>query len=347
MPSAGAVSLARLGALSAAQGQELGDLFEYKLKDRVTIHKNQSALVPTVQTKIAAEKVSLWNEALRSPRPLRALWLTNSSPLTLDGGSFNVLEDETFAGEGLVDPIKPGEKRLVSYAADLAMRVDDKKENEKQRVTRVRISHGVMTQITELREKKTYTVRNEDSSPRALVIEHPVRAGWKLASEESLPDETSADFYRFRMSVAPKSSAALSVAETKSLETTYQISNLPDDQIALFLKQGSINPQVEEPLRQIAAQKARVSGFDDEINKRKEIVEGIYDDQQRLREDMKALKGSAEEKALLQRYVKQLDEQETRLEVLRREVADFTAKKDQAQADLDAMIEKLSLDVML
>ena len=34
---------------------------------------------------------------------------------------------------------------------------------------------------------------------------------------------------------------------------------------------------------------------------------------------MKSLKGSAEEKQLLQRYVKQLDDQENRLEVLRRD----------------------------
>ena len=36
----------------------------------------------------------------------------------------------------------------------------------------------------------------------------------------------------------------------------------------------------------------------------------------RLRENVKALKGSAEEKALLQRYTKQLNSQESRLEEL-------------------------------
>src|SRR6185312_6184174 len=132
-----AISSARQQMISAANGLNLGDLFEYKLKDRVTIHKNESALVPIVQVHIAAEKVSLWNNSLGSQRPLRALWLTNSSPLTLDGGSFTVLEDEAFAGEGLTDPIKPGEKRLVSYAADLGVRVDAKSESRPQRVTRV------------------------------------------------------------------------------------------------------------------------------------------------------------------------------------------------------------------
>ena len=39
-------------------------------------------------------------------------------------------------------------------------------------------------------------------------------------------------------------------------------------------------------------------------------MKSIDKDQGRLRENMKALKGSPEEKALLQRYTKQLDSQE-------------------------------------
>jgi hypothetical protein len=108
---------------AAANGGELGDLFEYKLKDKVTLRKNQSALVPIAQTEIEAEKISLWSGTSGSGRPLRGLWLKNTSPLTLDGGSFSVLEKDVFAGEGLTDPIKPGERRLVTYASDLGLLV--------------------------------------------------------------------------------------------------------------------------------------------------------------------------------------------------------------------------------
>ncbi len=58
---------------------------------------------------------------------------------------------------------------------------------------------------------------------------------------------------------------------------------------------------------------------------------------------MKALKGSAEEKALVQRYARQLDEQETRLEVLRKETADLEQKRGAAQAELDRVIDALSI----
>ena len=66
-----------------------GDYFEYQLKEKTTIGKNQSALVPILAARVEAEKVSLWNESDRIS--LRALWLTNTSGLTVDAGTFNVL----------------------------------------------------------------------------------------------------------------------------------------------------------------------------------------------------------------------------------------------------------------
>ena len=87
------------------------------------------------------------------------------------------MEDETFAGEGIFDPIRPDEKRLVSYATDLALNVSSRNNTERERVSRVRINRGTMIQESEIREKKTYTFRNEDTAPRTVIVEHPVRPG--------------------------------------------------------------------------------------------------------------------------------------------------------------------------
>ena len=59
-----------------------------------------------------------------------------------------------------------------------------------------------------------------------------------------------------------------------------------------------------------------MSELDDRKDARDEEMKKIFDDQQRLRENMKALKGSSEEKLLVQRYTQQLNDQETRLEKL-------------------------------
>jgi hypothetical protein len=342
-----AISDARRAMAASAEGSNLGDLFEYKLKDRVTIHKNQSALVPILQVPVGIERVSLWNASLNSPRPLRALFLTNSSALTLDGGSFTVLDNETFAGEGLTDAIKPAEKRLISYAADLGVRVDTQNENEPQRISKVRIIKGTMIQTSEIRQEISYTIRNDDVTPRTILIEHPLRAGWKIADNGPKPEETTSAAYRFRVAVEPKATQKLSIWEARPLETRYQLTNLTDDQIEIFLQQKSINPEIEQAFQKIIGQKDRVSALDAQITSRNDETQKIYDDQQRLRENLKALKGSPEERALTQRYTQQLNDQETRLEAIQRELVDLQAKRDQAQEELNKTIENLALEATL
>jgi hypothetical protein len=341
-----AVDAARGRSEASAVAQELGDLFEYKLKEPITIRKNRSALVPIVQSDIGAEKVSVWNEQAGLRRPLRALWLTNSTGLTLDGGTFSVLEEETFAGEGVFEPIRPAEKRLVSYATDLAVNASSRNGSEQQRVTRCRVSGGVMIHESEVREKKTYTFRNEDASRRTVIVEHPARAGYELRSETA-PAESTAGWMRFRLPVEPKQTASLVIEEARSIEASYTLSNITSDQIGVFLKQRSINKTVEDALRRILAQQGVVREIESQKSAREDETSKIFDDQQRLRENMKALKGSAEEKALLQRYTQQLNTQESRLEALKKESKQLEDQADAAQTELDRIVRELSFDVKL
>jgi hypothetical protein len=332
---------------AAANGQDLGDLFEYKLKDKVTLKKNQSALVPIAQTEIEADKISLWSGTRGSGRPLRGLWLKNTSPLTLDGGSFSVLESEVFAGEGLTDPIKPGERRIVSYATDLGLLVEAAGSSEPQHVQRVKISKGVMTQTSELRERTVYTVKNQDDTARTLVIEHAARPDWKLIAGTREPEERAPGMYRFRIDAPAKATSTLPVEESRTLDTVYQLSNLNDAQVAIFLRQRTITPDVALALQKITAQKAVVAKLEEEMQNRQGDIDKIVDDQGRLRENMKALRGSSEEKSLLQRYTKQLDDQETQIGGLRKKIQDTEARRDTANDELQQMIDSLQMEATL
>ena len=163
-----------------AEGKALGDYFEYSVKQKITIGKNQSALVPILQTHVEAEKVSVWEESAKEIR--RALWITNSSDQTLDSGTFNILDHDEFAGEGVLDTIHPAERRLLSYAADPALRIAMDTESTDKPATHVRIAKGIMYLTSEQRESRKYTLHNSDTTPRQVVIEHPAREGWKLSS---------------------------------------------------------------------------------------------------------------------------------------------------------------------
>jgi hypothetical protein len=340
-------SLLQAGSPAAAEGLDLDDLYQYKLKDRVTIRKNQSAMVPIVQSEIRAEKVSLWTGASNFGHPLRGVWLSNTTGATLDGGNFSVIDNEIFAGQGLLDPIKPDERRLLSFATDLGMQVRAGGSASPQRYTRVAIAHGVMVRTGEEREKRIYTIRNEDTAPRTLIIEHPIRPDWVLSKDTLRPEETSGTKYRFRVAMAAKQSTTLEINESHPVRTEVQLSDIDEDEVALLLKDGSITPEIEQALRKILGEGTQVENLKREANTRGGTISGIYEDQKRLRENLKSLKGTAEEKALTQRYTKQLSDQETQLEKLRQEKQDFEAKSADAQAQLDKMIEELALDVTL
>ena len=331
-------------ATTVGESKEMGDLFQYKMRDRVTIRKNQSALVPILQARIDAEKVSVWNPS--DSYVLRALWVTNTSDLTLDGGSFNILDVDAFAGEGLMDPIKPGEKRLLSYAADLGLVVDAKEKPDNQRVTKIVISHGVMIQTREDREERTYTIHNRDISPRTVVLEHPARQGWKLA-DGVIPDETTVSFHRFRLTVDPKKTATLNVAEFHPVSTRWQINNLSDKEIGYFVDGKMLTPDVEQALRRVIAQKDELVGIDAEISSRRSQIDSISEDQKRLRENLKALKGSAEEKALVERYARELNTQEDRVLSLQKEMSDLRQKRDASQKTLSQIIESLQIETTM
>jgi hypothetical protein len=323
-----------------AAGSQLGDLFEYKLKEPVTIRKNQSALVPILNSEVKAEKVSMWNAASGAPRALRAVWLTNATGSTLDSGSFSIIEGEAFAGEGLMDSLKAGERRLLSYAMDLALTIDAKSETVPSRLTSVRISRGVMVQSTEERLRSTYSARNEDAEARTLVIEHPVRAGWTLGGTVK-PDESTPAWHRFRVTIEPKTTVMFVVEETRANHTEFSVSSVTDDQVAVLVREKTLTDAQEAALREVMARKAAIAAISQEIGVRQREINQIGTDQTRVRENMKSLKGSAEEKQLLQRYVKQLNDQETRLDALRKESEELNARRAKMQEDLNRYIETI------
>jgi chromosome segregation ATPase len=153
--------------------------------------------------------------------------------------------------------------------------------------------------------------------------------------------------YRFKLEIAPKATATLPIEEVQPLQQTYQIGDLEANQIELFVQDRSISPEMAAALEKITAQKAVVAGFEQEMTDRQGDIDRIVEDQGRLRENMKALRGSAEEKALLQRYTRQLDEQETQLETLRKKIRDTEAQRDAANEQLEKMIGELQLEATL
>ena len=324
----------------SAGAREIGELFSYDIKQPITIGKDQSALVPIVQARIDSEKVTIWND---HDVPRRALWMRNTSGATLDSGSFSIVEGDSFAGEGLMDPIKPNERRLLSYAADQGIRVKSEDEYHNQPVSHVRIARGVMTVTRQARTKRTYEVHNANTDERKIVIEHPARDGWKLA-DGLKAEETTTSVHRFLVDVKPGETSKLAVEEYHPEDSTIMLTNINSDLIVYYANEKVLKPETQQALHQILDQKNQINDYSNQINQRQQDVNNISNDQARVRENMKALKGSAEEKALVQRYASEMNKQEDRLAALRSEIASLQDKLNQANNELSKMIMAVDVD---
>jgi hypothetical protein len=324
-----------------AEGKEVGDFFQYDLVERISLAKNQSALVPILNAPIEADKVTMWNQ---SEGALRALWLKNTSGQTLDAGTFNIIDSGTFAGEGIFSTIHPDERRLLSYAADTAIQIKSQTESDERPYTHVKIVDGMMSLTREQHQTTKYVVHNADTAPRDVVIEHPAQANWKLAKDAPKPEESSKSFHRFRVQVSGGKTETLAVNEQQAEDSQYMLTNLDSNLVAVLVKGSHIPATLQKTFDQILIQKRKLDHISEQIAQRQREVGELTQDQSRVRENMKALKGSAEEKTLTQRYTTQLNQQEDRFIALRKEIAELQAQLNQARQELQEMVRAVNLD---
>jgi hypothetical protein len=320
------------------------DFFAYNLTDPVTIPRNGSALVPILQTTIQSERVTLWSPL--EATPLRALWITNNSDLTLDRGSFTIVEDGAFGGEGLLETVHPGERRLLSYAADQAVRVSVDHSNDIRQVTTLSVSKGVLRATSAEIAEVEYLVHNAAPDARTVIIEQPRRSGWTLDSDPK-PAETTPTAYRFRVATAPKETVRLHIGDRHTLDQYFRLVDSTDQQLTVFLHNANAGPAVMQQLEPVFAAKRAVAALDAQIAGKQNDINQLVDDQKRVRDNLGALKGSAEERSLAKRYTAELNTQEDTLATLRRDLATLQLQHQAAEADLNNKIESLTMDEKL
>ncbi len=367
------VSRRESGVEAETTGSEVGDLFEYHIEQPVTVMRDRSALIPILQTRMAGERVSIFNEQSQAHRPMSGMLLKNTSPLTLEDGSLTVIDGDAYAGEALLERLKPGEERLISFAVDLGTLVNVSEEDEdREPVFLVRAVNGVIeTHYYDIR-KKVYTLVNQTDRPRVVYLEHPrdTDEEWELTAETARIVKTAypgsgadssetadtglagsaalvsktANHYRFRVNLAPHQKLEFPVVERNEQRDVYQLTTFTKSVLELFIARRYVDDKTRATLEAIIALKDKVAGAEVRLQQINKEAGEIAQDQQRLRENIKALTETAQAKQLIARYVSKADEQETRLEQIEKDRRTITDERARFQAELDAAIRNLSLD---
>ena len=319
------------------------DFFEYTLTDPVAIRKNESALVPILQARLPIERVTLWSA--QQPVALRALWVTNSSTLTLDRGSFSIVENGSFGGEGLMDPVHPGEKRLLSYAADQAVHVDNQQGAGQHRLRSLIIAKGILTLQYRDVVERDYIVRNAAPEARTVVLEHARTQGYELNSTEK-PEETLPNVYRYKVQVPGGATTHLKVSESHDYPRTSQVGTVDDQQVkAIVEEMGGQDAAMVRALQPVLEAQRKVADLDAKSSALADKLDTLDNEEQRQRNNILALKDA--DKVSQKRFVDELTNIEDQILKLQKQQEAIQTQLEAAQQDLANKVDALQFSQTL
>ena len=322
----------------AAATRELGDLFEYRIATPVTVRKSESAMLPFLQQKIAARKLLVYSDP-GSQHPTNAAELTNATGKTLDGGPITVFDAGAYGGEALVETLKAGDKRLISYAVDLGTRISTLFDSKGDLVREIHVRRGILTARTAAVETKTYTIHNVDQKAKTLIIEHPARPGYQLL--ERKPAEKTASAYRFEVKLGPGATEKFPVVEERVYDSTFALNNMAPDFLMTYIRNKALSDAARKQLEQIVNLKSQMAAADADIRRTESDTNNLIRDQDRLRQNINSLNQVSGQQQQVQGYAKQLADQESKLAALRDRAAELQRKRAALEAEVNSTMEKM------
>jgi hypothetical protein len=333
-------SFARLEEFaSTASGREAADLFEYSIPTKVTVKKNESAMLPFLQQKIGARKLIIYSDRT-SHNPLNAAEITNSTGMTLDGGPITVYDGGVYAGEALVETLKATDKRLISYGVDLGTRVTTAFDTKAENVLEVHASHGTMTAKLSRLETTTYSTRNVDAKAKTLIIEQPSVTQYTVVSPK--PVETTATAWRFSVDLGPSATAKLPVVLERVYDQTYSISSFTPDTILYWTRNKALSDSAKRALEQLSDLKNQLAGVNAEMASNESEVTGVTQDEERVRKNIESLNGVSGQQQQVQNYARQLADLETKITTLRDSHAALEKRKSALQGQVNTAVGNMS-----
>jgi hypothetical protein len=321
-----------------AAGRELGELFEYRIPTPVTVRRNESAMLPFLQQKVNTRKLLIYSDP-SAAHPMDAAEISNSTGKTLDGGPITVYDTGAYAGEALMETVKTGDKRLISYGIDLGTRITTQWDSKAEQVREIHARRGILTASNSVVETRTYTIRNVDQKAKTLVIEHAARPEYNLLDRK--PTEKTSNAYRFEVKLAPGVTEKFPVTEERVYERAFAMTDLTPDVLFTYVRNKTFSDAARKQLEHIADLKQQIVTAGRESQSLESQINDIIRDQDRLRQNIVSLNQVNGQQQQVQSYAQRLASQESQLASLRDRRADLDKKRATVEAEVSGAIESM------
>jgi hypothetical protein len=324
----------------AVAGVDVGDLFAYQSREKVSVKRGQAALVPILSERVDGGERILYYRAAVSSKPMNAYYFKNSTALTLEAGPVTVFDGSTCVGEGLLRKVlKKDMKDMIPFAVEAGVSVERKVNQRSDPVTKAVIANGVMTLTYTQNYESTWAVKSQVQKDTVLYLDHPKTGGYKLAEPAKAEDEVDGH-YRFRLELKAGQTAEFKVRETMPASTTVSLLGTPAETIRFYLQQGYLTPRAKGLLDQLIAAQGEINRLRQREGDLASERTRITEDEQRVRQNLQVLRDTPSELELRKKYLAQLEKLESRLEVIRDDAKQTASTRQLAESELSKKVNE-------
>jgi chromosome segregation ATPase len=185
----------------------------------------------------------------------------------------------------------------------------------------------------------TYEIRNKGLQRKTVIVEHPRQGDRKV--KDTQPWETTDGFYRFRVPMTSGQMTELPIIDVVSRQNTETLQSLNRAQLVMF--SGKETPQnIRTRLGEIVDTQEQLAAMRTELSATENSITTLFRDQERLRENIKALRDTREEQELRTRYLDQLKRQEDQMDASRGRIDAINKAITTTENKLSDLISNLS-----
>jgi hypothetical protein len=334
------LKVGNLADIARASGTEAGALFVYSIPQPVDLGARDSALVPFVSQPVDARPISWVDGAGSEARS--AVRFVNSTTQTLPAGPIAFFSDGGFSGESMLARLKPGERRFVTYGADLDVELSTKQSKtseEPKRLVFDKAAHSLAEHAIRTSDF-AYTIENRSGHPRAVFLVMSLQNNATLVGPEEVDFDTEnnhplAVFHVEARKKVERTAHAVEGIERKLSFASLTAAKMSEIAAASTLPAGDRAAAAEAATRLREAEEAAKAKA-----KTKEDENRVQKDVERLRDHMKALAGDGRA-AGANPFAARVLAGEDKLEALRKKQEELEAtektKRDAAEAALAAL----------
>jgi hypothetical protein len=328
----------------AAETKESATQVTFRMKFTVSVQNGQSLAVPIVDTDVPGELVSFYQPETHPRHPLAAVRVVNATAQSLPAGvltSYNVDNEGTtdYQGDAQMATLPVGESRLLSFALDQKVLID-KEDKAEKRISKATLANGIFKASIVDDRTTVYTIKGAAKEDRRIVVEHPRAAGWVLVTPDPKTAEMTDVAFRVPFDVKAGTTVKHTVTTQWPRDEEQQLVDLDFDTVLAYASNENLTAPQRAAFARMGDMKRKVQELDAQIENETAARDRLFEDQERIRENIKAVPAGSD---LQSRYLREMGKLEDEAQTHKRNIDRLTRDRTNEQQRLADYVAGLTL----